>query len=284
MTPQEAARLLGGRARGNRVSCPGPGHSKGDQSLTVVFTADGFIVHTFSSSDTWKECKDYVRTKLGIADDWKPDPAKFKQSEDPDERNFEFAMEIWDKSHPAGDTIVAKYLAGRSIPLTEEISAIRYHPRLKYDGSFYPSMVCIYRNILTNEPCGVQRTFLRKDATKVDRRMLGPSAGAAIKIDDDDAITTSITVGEGLESCLSGRRLGFSPSWALMSSQGVTDFPVLNGVETITFLGERDNRRQNEFACKAAARRWIGQSREVNIHFPRIGKDMNDAIRAIGNG
>lgn len=281
MDPQHAAKLLGGRARGNRVSCPGPGHSNKDQSLTVVFTADGFIVHSFSTSDNWQECKDYVRSRLGISDNWKPDPTKFKPAENDDDRNFEFAMQIWDQATAVTGTLAERYLTGRAI--AADLPCIRFHPRLKIDGQFAPALVAIYRDILTNEPCGVQRTFLTPDARKIDRRMLGPSRGAAIKIDDDDQVTSSITVGEGLETCLSARRLGLSPSWALMSSNGIREFPVLDGIETVTFLAERDNRRQNEMATKEAARRWIGAGREVNVYFPRSGKDMNDAIRTVGN-
>lgn len=282
MDAQTAARLLGGKAKGNRVYCPGPDHSSKDRSLSVLFTPTGFIVTPFSARDNWQDCKDYIKTKLGISDNWKPDPTKFKPAEKGDEQNYEWSMEIWDKSRPVGDTLAAKYLASRSIPI--DLPCIRYHPRLAMErGSYHPSLVAIYRDIKTNEPRGIQRTFLTSDGHKIDRWMLGPSKGAAIKIDEDEDISNSIAIGEGLETCLSAKRLGMPPVWALMSSGGVEAMPVLDGIDSITFLAERDNARQNEMATKRAARNWLLKGREVSIYFPRDGKDMNDAIRTNGN-
>jgi hypothetical protein len=66
---QEIARLLGGDVRDLQVLAPGPGHSGGDRSLSVRPDAgapDGFLVHSFSGDDPIR-CKDYVRTKLGLA-------------------------------------------------------------------------------------------------------------------------------------------------------------------------------------------------------------------------
>lgn len=283
MDPKSAARILGGEARGNRVSCPGPGHSKSDRSLTIVFTGDGLVVHSFST-DQWQECKDYVKSRLGISDDWRPDPSKFKPPEDPDDRNFEFAMRIWEQSIPIGGTLAEKYLSGRAIHASGDIQCIRFHPKLKLNGDFHPAMIAIYRDIITNEPRGIQRTFLTPAARKIDRRMLGPSAGAAIKIDDDDAVNASLTIGEGLETVMSGRRIGYSPAWAVMSVSALSEFPVLPGISALTLLGEHDTRAQSQTACKTTARRWLNAGRDVFAYFPRRGKDMNDAIMAVGNG
>ncbi len=63
-----AARALGGEVRGDRVLCPGPGHSPGDRSLSVKFSADapdGFVLNSFSNDD-FGDCRDYVRKKLGL--------------------------------------------------------------------------------------------------------------------------------------------------------------------------------------------------------------------------
>jgi hypothetical protein len=65
-SPREAGFLLGGEARGNRVSCPGPGHGKHDRSLSIKFThnaPDGFLVHSFAGDDPL-DCRDYVRERL----------------------------------------------------------------------------------------------------------------------------------------------------------------------------------------------------------------------------
>jgi hypothetical protein len=69
------ARALGGEARGNNVTAPGPGHSHEDRSLSVLVdpsAPDGFVVHSFTRDDPLK-CRDYVNEKLGRPA-WSPAP------------------------------------------------------------------------------------------------------------------------------------------------------------------------------------------------------------------
>src|SRR5262249_14374341 len=65
---QSLARALGGEVSGQKVLAPGPDHSAGDRSLTVMLDAgapDGFVVHSFAGDDAIV-CKDYVRQKAGL--------------------------------------------------------------------------------------------------------------------------------------------------------------------------------------------------------------------------
>jgi hypothetical protein len=64
------AELLGGDVHGAEVLCPGPGHSACDRSLSVkpdFADREGFVTHSFAGDD-WKDCRDHVRTKLGLLD------------------------------------------------------------------------------------------------------------------------------------------------------------------------------------------------------------------------
>ena len=64
------AELLGGEARGNQVCAPGPGHTAGDRSLSVLIDAsapDGFVVNSFAGDDAIA-CKDHVRRLLGLSE------------------------------------------------------------------------------------------------------------------------------------------------------------------------------------------------------------------------
>lgn len=73
MDARSLARALGGEAHGNNVLAPGPGHSPRDRSLSVTVdpsSPDGFVVNSFAGNDAI-ECRDYVRTKVGLAP-WKP--------------------------------------------------------------------------------------------------------------------------------------------------------------------------------------------------------------------
>ncbi|WP_336492107.1 toprim domain-containing protein [Methylobacterium nigriterrae] len=79
---RQVARALGGRAYGNRVSAPGPGHSRRDKSLTVFVDPkepDGFTVHSHAGDD-WQMCRDYVRERLGLPK-WQPSTAPQAASE-----------------------------------------------------------------------------------------------------------------------------------------------------------------------------------------------------------
>jgi hypothetical protein len=63
-----AAKMLGGEVTNGQIRCPGPGHSPKDRSLSVRFSADapeGFVVNSFST-DSFDDCRDYVRKKLGL--------------------------------------------------------------------------------------------------------------------------------------------------------------------------------------------------------------------------
>jgi hypothetical protein len=70
----DGLRALGGIKSGpDSILCPGPGHGKRDASLSVTFGPkypEGFLAYSFSGDD-WRECRDYVRDKLGLPA-WKP--------------------------------------------------------------------------------------------------------------------------------------------------------------------------------------------------------------------
>ena len=61
--------------------------------------------------------------------------------------------------------------------------------------------------------------------------MLGDATEGAIKLDADDAVTTGLTIGEGIETVLAARQLGFKPAWATGSVAMMGTFPVLSGIE-----------------------------------------------------
>ncbi len=69
----QLAQALAGKVCGSEVLAPGPGHSPADESLAVKLSdtaQDGFIVYSHSG-DNINECRDYVRSKLGMPP-WQP--------------------------------------------------------------------------------------------------------------------------------------------------------------------------------------------------------------------
>jgi len=279
---RQIAAAMGGDVTG-RDSCnvPGPGHSRRDRSLAIRITRSGFVVHSFANDD-WKECREYVRSKLDLSNDWNSDKAPPLDTTGDDlERRKKFALKIWaDCIDPRG-TLAERYMREyRKLDLIESVAyaVIRFHAGLHYEtGKYLPAMVCLLRDIISNEPCGIHRTFLnRYTGEKIDRKMLGIAKGAAIKLDAEPSAT--LTIGEGVETVLAARAAGFTPAWALGSSGAVRAFPVLRNVRELTILQENDPTSRRD--VQVCSRRYLGVRRPVNIVEPKIGNDFNDCWKA----
>jgi hypothetical protein len=142
-------------------------------------------------------------------------------------------------------------------------------------------MLCLLRDIRTDEPCGIHGTFLDSSGRKLDRKMHGRASGAAIKLDADEALTLGLHVGEGIETCIAACLAGFRPVWALGSANAIASFPVLSGIEAITVLGETDDGGANDRAAKTCAARWMESGREAFVVTPVRGGDLNDVWREV---
>jgi putative DNA primase/helicase len=296
------ARALGGEVAGrNSILAPGPGHSRSDRSLSITLDTgapEGFLVNSFAGDDPIA-CRDHVRALAGFPA-WSPRqnearpsvPRVFApQPPDPDEgRKAAWLQarvrELWEGASDPRGTVVEAYLASRALILTPEVAglALRFHPSCPWkdnDGSLIrvqamvAAMSCIYSDKLK----AVHRTRLTPEGHKIDRRMLGDAAETAIKLDPDEAVTTGLTIGEGIETTLAARQLGFRPAWALGSVGAMSGFPVMPGVEVLTLLAEEDKTGANAKAINACGLRWHKAGRGVIEAVPRFGGDMNDAIR-----
>jgi hypothetical protein len=194
-----------------------------------------------------------------------------------------FALQIWNEAKNPRGTLVARYLASRGLELTDDLaeSVIRFHPALKYGAAYTGGMVALFRDIRTNRPCGIHRTFLDSSGRKRDRKMLGRASGAAIKLDPDESVMLGLNVGEGVETCMAARFAGFRPVWALGSATAIARFPVLSGVEAINILGEVEDGGANDRAAKDCAARWTESGRDAFIVKPLIGDDLNDVWREV---
>jgi hypothetical protein len=285
------AGALGGDVIGqDRVLAPGPGHSRKDRSLSVKLSVDapgGFIAYSHADDD-WRECRDLVCRRLQLTLPCSrrvqingPRVAS-KQNDDDNAKRIKWALRLWNQSRGTHGTVIERYLASRRLVLPDHMAdeVVRFHPSLYFEGSKVGAMVALFRDIATDRPSGIHRTFLNDDAHKLGRKMLGRARGAAIKLDDDASVTLGLTIGEGLETCLAAWLAGFRPVWALGSASSIARFPVLPGVEAITILGEIDDSGANRLATEQCAARWHEAGREVLVVSPLIGKDLNDAWAA----
>jgi putative DNA primase/helicase len=299
MNLQTVARQLGGEVVGQQVVAPGPGHSQKDRSMAVRLSPcapHGLIVFSHAGDD-WRSCRDFVRSRLGIQPTWRPARAKHEgvvasgRSASvkgqiypltfPDKQRR--ARRLWDSALDPHGTIVATYLASRGLDLPTDVagSVIRFHPECSWrEGETIirvPAMLAAMRAIEADGLTAVHRTRLTADGQKIDRRMLGVAAGSAIKLDADDAVTMGLTIGEGIETGLAARQLGFRPAWALGSVGAIASFPVLAGIEALTILGENDESGASQRAVQECGQRWHDAGREVVVVEAAAG-DMNDAL------
>ena len=292
LDPRVVARALGGSVSGRHVIAPGPGHSRADRSLSIEIdpaAPDGFRCNSFAGDD-WRECRDYVRQALGLGawQRWRKRSAPCRPTrpmappDDVGERTA-LALRLWNEAHDPRDTPAAVHLASRDLTLTDDVAGdvIRFHPKLKFEGVHVGAIVALFRDVASNEPCGIHRTFLDSDGRKLDRKMLGRARCAAIKLDADENVTLGLHIGEGLETCLAARLAGFRPVWALGSASAIAVFPVLSGMEAITVLGEVNDGGVNHRATKACAARWIEAGREAFIVAPLSGDDLNDVWQEV---
>ena len=73
--------------------------------------------------------------------------------------------------------------------------------------------------------------------------MLGPSAGAVVKLSPDEDVITALAIGEGIETALSMPMLPECfgvPVWACLSAGNLAAFPVLAGVEVLWIAVDND--------------------------------------------
>lgn len=270
-------------------------------SVTVKAGApQGFIVNSFAGDDAM-QCRDHVRTMAGLPA-WAPTggertarPVVFVPAK-PDEEaerkaawRLSRAVDLWNESRDPCGTIVQKYLEGRSLSLSDDVAGVslRFHPACPWKDETgklieVPAMVAAMRCLYTDRLKAVHRTRLTADGRKVDRRMLGDATEVAIKLDPDDAVTAGLTVGEGIETTLAARKLGFKPAWAMGSVSTMGTLPILAGVEALTLLSETDKKGANARAIEVCGTRWHEAGRVVLTVASRSGGDINDALHANG--
>ncbi len=307
----EAAKIahaLGGEVNGrDSILCPGPGHSPRDRSLSIKLdprAPDGFLIYSHAGDD-WRLCRDHVRERLGLPA-WRPgdeqersiprqhvekwDSATVEAEADEWPRawtedeiiRIAAARRIWNEAKDPRGTLAEKYLRQtRKLDLPDALAGgvLRFHPSCPWwnentgKTDRVPALVVPFRSIDNDEINGIHRIALNRDAGKIGRKMLGVIHRVAIKLDPSGA---TLTIGEGVETCLAARELGYKPAWALGGAGGISFFPLLDGVQTLVILGERG--QASARAIQFCGKRWVRAGRRVRVVKPKIGDDVNTAI------
>jgi putative DNA primase/helicase len=299
MDPRTIVSIMGGVVTGSdSCSVPGPGHSKADRSLSIrIDPADplGFKANSFSPGDDWRTCRDYVAAALGLRGGgdgfrFRVPSRSISQTESLRAKSqcaasrhaSEFPLQLWSEAISARGTPAEKYLTSRQLALPDRHEEVlRFHPSCIFGkGTRHPCMVALYRDIKTNEPEAIHRTALTPDGKKIDRKVLGPKGGCAIKLSPDEDVAEGLTIAEGIETALAGMALNFRPAWALGTAGEVAKFPPLSGIECLTILVDNDASGTGQASALECSERWTRAGREVFRVLPTaIGTDIADVVR-----
>lgn len=280
------AHVLSGDVAGDQVLFPGPDHSPHDRSGSFRLAPErpeGFIVHSFSEATSDMELKAYVEEILGTGNTFvAPPPGSVEE----DLKKVERALRTWESGFDPHGTPVEAYLRSRGLTLPENAGeAIRWVPSCPFGRrQFVPAMVCLVRHIHDDVPLGIHRTAITHAGKKAFhevfgrqecRMALGPISGGAIKIGKP---TDVLGIGEGLESTISLRAfIPNLPVWSLINSNGLSGFPVIDGVDHL-FVAE-DNDPAGRKAGETVFMRWAAKEREVTpVTPPNEGEDLNDFV------
>jgi putative DNA primase/helicase len=198
---------------------------------------------------------------------------------DNDGARLKLALNIFGEAVDAHETEVDAYLAARKLELPSGDDALRFHSRCPFGLDRVPCMVALFRDNLSNEPVGIQRTRLPLGGwgrgMKMERKNLGPTGSGSIKIDADADVLYGITVAEGTETALAGRMLGYRPAWATGGKGTLKRFPVLpEPVQSLSVHWESDAADD----VRQCVERWSAAGRETIILKSLSGKDAADAL------
>lgn len=209
--------------------------------------------------------------------------AKPETSSRDDAERIERALAIWSETVPLLGTVAEAYLRHRRIAPPDDVADLRFHPSCPAgEGRRLPAMVALMRDVQSNEPRAIHRTFLMPDGTGKDpagKKMLGRAAGTVIKLCDDADVTLGLGLAEGIENALSLWAYGWWPVWAAGSAGAIRTFPVLDGIETLTIFSDADDGGVGIEAARSCAIRWQAAGGSVQVHKPPAGADWNDIVR-----
>ena len=182
----------------------------------------------------------------------------------PDEKKA-CALEIWEESKPAENTLVETYLASRGLNLSMHAS-IRFHPDLEHsDGGSFPCMVSLITHIENQTPEAIHRTFLAHDGkgrAHIDpaEMALGEYKGCVIRLGEPDK---KLILGRSIEKCLLAMQEKGLPAWAHLHSSSATIKPPPS-VKEVFVLNGYDN-KNNPWAKRNLKRQAAKQGFRITF-------------------
>jgi Toprim domain-containing protein len=281
MDSRTLAIVLKGEVVGrDRVLAPGPGHSPRDRSLSVRIdpgAPEGFLCNSFSM-DGWRECRDHVRRALRLQQ-FAPIACSTTPRRSRIATTTADALALWKQATDAHDTLVETYLRSRRLDLPAGEAVIRHAPKIGLHGEPDAIMVALMRDVMTDRPVAVHRTYIDHAGRKTDRKVLGPCRSAAIKL---TPLSKVLVVAEGIETALAASAAGMPARWAMGSAGGIGALAVLPEVAKLVILAEIDGGASRE-AIASCAHRWCGTAgKKVFVVTPSVGEDFAATWKKLG--
>jgi hypothetical protein len=192
----------------------------------------------------------------------------------------DYCRQLWRQASQSGPVLDA-YLRSRGLAVTVPPS-IRLHPALlhKPSGQRLPAMLAAVQGPDGAIP-GLHRTYLRADGSgKADvepaKMMLGSCAGGAVRL---SAAGEALQVAEGIETALALLQATGQPTWAALSTAGLTALALPSCVRSVVICADHDANGAGQRAAEQAAQRWIAEGRTVRIALPpQPGRDFADVL------
>ncbi|MBR0900977.1 toprim domain-containing protein [Bradyrhizobium tropiciagri] len=229
----------------------------------------------------------YALSLLGPT--WSPVNAKSRpkpeKSEPDDSQKTERAVKIWSSVSPLRGTPAEQYLIKRGIAVPEAafdvLGFTHWEDRLSPRSTTVvrrAAILALVQDVVTQEPISVRVRELTRNAEAAGSWLsLGPTTNGVIRL--SEPTDGELTIGEGLETCLSGMLLGYGPAWSVISAGGMTNFPVLDYIDCLTILVDHDESGTGQRAANACCQRWISAGKRVRRIMPEApGHDMNDLL------
>jgi hypothetical protein len=284
MTSAEIAAALGGEHRsGAWWRCRCPVHASRGSTLALRDGDRGLIAVCHAGCSRADILAELRRRGLlaGPAGSIRSVPPVMTPRRDDDASRIGAARRIWDAALGARGTPLAASLMARAITIDPPRS-LRWAPRCWHaeTRSELPAMVALVEHV-ERGVVGVHRTYLTADYRRRDRASLGPIGGGAVRL---GSAADTLMVGEGIETCLAAMQATAMPAWAALSTSGLVALKLPPIVQHVVILADNDPSGAGERAACAAAGRWLGEGRQVQIAMPpEHGTDFNNLLLGRGH-
>ena len=195
------------------------------------------------------------------------------------------ALDTWRQSLPVEEGSLGDVYFSSRI-LLQRSAAMRFVPSLWHatEGRCYPAVIGLVQHEREGA-IGIHAIFLNPlDAasklTIEDRKLsYGAVQGGAVRLFPAGPV---LALAEGIEDALTFTQATGIPAWATISDSGIKSFvpPPIAATGTLILVEDQDI--PGRAAVATAAERLARQGYAIKIARPLAGKDVNDALLAIG--